>query len=377
MSGHYNGERFLPDESTGEIAIEHYQRYQLAINFVAGKKVLDAACGEGYGSNLLAETACQVIGLDIDIDTVERANEKYGTSKLSYVQGNIEKLPFDDEVFDVVISYETIEHVDGVAQNNFLKEICRVLKSNGILIMSTPNKAVYTDLVRGENKFHIKEFYVNDYLEFLNNFFCNIDIFCQYPKTGYFITQEGEENNIIYKGIRKEDSRYIIAICSNCDLKYEIDTARFTYFDSKMYYFLHAHTHRLESEIIEMKIDIDDFEKKQNGTIEEQKNYVVHLENDLKEIKRYNEILESDRGKQHKYIIQLENYLKEHKEYINKLENDIKDVKEYNGVLENDRGKQNEYVMQLESDLEKQKEYITRLEKDIKENNVFLRKKKK
>lgn len=351
MSGNYNGERFLPDESTGEIAVEHYQRYQLAKKFIAGKKVLDAACGEGYGSNLLAETACQVTGLDIDIETVKRANEKYGNSKLSYVHGSIEKLPFDDGTFDVVISYETIEHVNVTIQNNFLNEIRRVLKLDGILIMSTPNKAVYTDLVEGKNKFHVKEFYVDEYLEFLNNFFCNTGIFCQYPDTGYFITQDGTESDITYKGIKKEDSRYIIAICSNYELSYEIDTTTFTHFDNAMYYFLHAHTHRLESEIIEMKNEIDDFEKQQNKAIDKQKKYIMKLEKDIKELKKYNEVLENDRGKQNKYIIQLESDVIKQKEYITHLERDIKDIKGYNEVLENDRGKQNRYIVQLENDL--------------------------
>ena len=62
----YSGERFLPGECKGEIAVEHYQRYQLACQVVSGKIVLDAACGEGYGSSLLAQHAKKVIGLDID-----------------------------------------------------------------------------------------------------------------------------------------------------------------------------------------------------------------------------------------------------------------------------------------------------------------------
>ena len=76
MSGEYTGERFLPQECRGEMAAEHYQRYRLAAQLVKGKKVLDAACGEGYGSSLLAEEAEEVTGLDIDKEAVENANHK-------------------------------------------------------------------------------------------------------------------------------------------------------------------------------------------------------------------------------------------------------------------------------------------------------------
>ena len=122
------------------------------------KSPWDAACGEGYGSSLLAEEAEEVTGLDIDKEAVENANHKYGNKKLSYLKGSIEELPFEDHTLDVVVSFETIEHVGEEIQKKFLEEICRVLKPEGTLIMSTPNKAVYTDLVEGENPFHVKEF---------------------------------------------------------------------------------------------------------------------------------------------------------------------------------------------------------------------------
>ena len=77
MSTEYTGERFLPDECQGEMAIEHYQRYQFARQLVKGKKVLDAACGEGYGSNLLSRTAACVCGLDLDQGAVDSARQKY------------------------------------------------------------------------------------------------------------------------------------------------------------------------------------------------------------------------------------------------------------------------------------------------------------
>lgn len=282
MRKDYTGERFLPGECQGEIAIEHYQRYQFASQLVKGKTVLDAACGEGYGSSLLSREAGCVIGLDLDGKTVERAKQKYGNCKLSFQTGSIEKLPFADSFFDVVVSFETIEHVDAEIQKNFLCEIRRVMKENGILIMSTPNKAVYTDLVKGQNLFHVKEFYVNEYQEFLNGYFKEVEMFCQYPDLGYFISREDEVLPVYNKKERKrEESRYIIAVCSDIPQNPEVNTESLTVFEDKMYYDLNRYTHEKEQEILKLKGEAEAFEQQLEKGIREQKEYIAKLERDL------------------------------------------------------------------------------------------------
>ena len=140
-----------------------------------------------------------------------------------------------------MISYETIEHVTGEVQESFLKEIRRVLKPDGFLIMSTPNKAVYTDLVKGENAFHVKEFYVDEFDEFLGSCFKYRTVYCQYPEVGYFLAPAGEENQVSRGAYNKEgkqpkDSRYVIAICSDTEKDFSQDTEELTAFDDSMYY---------------------------------------------------------------------------------------------------------------------------------------------
>ena len=144
MSAEYTGERFLPKDCKGEMEIEHYQRYRFAAAFVEGKKVLDAACGEGYGSSILSEKAKEVTGLDISAETVENANKKYEKDNLSFRAGSVESLPFEDDSFDVVISYETIEHVTGEIQESFLKEIRRVLKPAFLLCQLLIRRCIQT-----------------------------------------------------------------------------------------------------------------------------------------------------------------------------------------------------------------------------------------
>lgn len=289
MSTEYTGERFLPDECQGEMAIEHYQRYQFARQLVKGKKVLDAACGEGYGSNLLSRTAACVCGLDLDQGAVDSARQKYESDRLSFFCGSIEKLPFEDHSFDAVISFETIEHVNEEIQKNFLSEIRRILKPDGILIMSTPNKAVYTDRVKGKNSFHIKEFYVEEFQNFLDGYFQNRKMFCQYPDVGYFISGENEARIIPEKeGKKQEESRYVIAVCSNKPVDCEINTKDLTFFDDSMYYDLNRYVHEKEQEILDMKAEADAFQKHLEEDIRQLKEHIGKLEREnrmLKEVR--------------------------------------------------------------------------------------------
>ena len=149
-------ERFVPGEK-GEIWIEHWHRYHFAARWTGGKRVLDVACGEGYGSALLARTASKVTGVDIAADAVERARSTYALSNLAFECASCERLPFPDASFDVAVSFETIEHIE--AQAAFLDELARVLAPEGVLILSSPNRAEYSDARGFTNPFHVKELY--------------------------------------------------------------------------------------------------------------------------------------------------------------------------------------------------------------------------
>jgi ubiquinone/menaquinone biosynthesis C-methylase UbiE len=155
----FTGERFLPSCS-GEIAYEHWHRYAFARQFVAGRRVLDAACGEGYGSALLGAVAATVVGIDIDAKAVVHAEARYGfTDRVRFVEGSCAQLPLADASFDVVVSFETIEHVDAADQTGMLAEFARVLKPDGLLIISSPNKRLYSDARGYVNEFHRRELY--------------------------------------------------------------------------------------------------------------------------------------------------------------------------------------------------------------------------
>lgn len=157
----FTGERYIPSER-GEIRLEHIHRYAVALDISAGKDVLDIASGEGYGSFLLSTVARTVTGVDVSLEAVRHACAAYsGRNNLVFKQGSATKIDLPDQTFDVVISFETIEHL--AEQSEMLSEIRRVLKPSGILLISSPNRPIYSEASGTANEFHVKEL---DFSEF-------------------------------------------------------------------------------------------------------------------------------------------------------------------------------------------------------------------
>jgi len=165
----FTGERFVP-ELVREIWYEHWHRYAFALPFVTGRRVLDCACGEGYGSRLLATRAERVTGLDLSARAVEHARRRYGDrGNLYFLEGECTALPFPDGAFDVVVSFETLEHIAG--QEAMLAEFRRVLGPEGLLVLSSPDRRAYSDERGFENEFHVRELYRDELIELVSRHF--------------------------------------------------------------------------------------------------------------------------------------------------------------------------------------------------------------
>ena len=150
----WTGERLIPGVG-GDITLEHLHRYALARELATGKDVLDIASGEGYGSRLLSSVAKSVIGVDVAADAVGHAQKEYGGSNLSYKVGRCQSIPLPDASVDLVVSFETIEHI--TEQDLFITEVKRVLRPGGLLLLSSPNKSEYDEAQNAENVFHVRE----------------------------------------------------------------------------------------------------------------------------------------------------------------------------------------------------------------------------
>ena len=153
----FTGERYVPG-TRGEIWIEHWHRYHFARRWVAGRDVLDVACGEGYGSALLARDAARVVGVDVSVEAIEHARTAYASvPNASFECASCTKLPLADASVDVAVTFETIEHIEG--QEVFIAELARVLRPSGLLVLSCPNRLEYSDKRGFDNPFHVKELY--------------------------------------------------------------------------------------------------------------------------------------------------------------------------------------------------------------------------
>lgn len=162
------GERYMPDFDR-DWTLEHVHRYLLARELAAGKDVLDIACGEGYGSALLAARARQVTGVDISSEIIAWASRKYQADNLRYREGSATAIPLDENSVDLVVSFETIEHL--AEQEAMLREIKRVLRPQGVLIISSPDKYEYSDIPGFHNEFHVRELYAEEFERLLNDNF--------------------------------------------------------------------------------------------------------------------------------------------------------------------------------------------------------------
>ena len=148
----FTGER-LTTGISGQVEIEHLHRYCFARDFCVDKDVLDVAGGEGYGSMMLASVARSVIGVERDIAAVAHAKRTYMADNLAFEAGDALQLPLADESRDVIVSFETLEHLPD--QQRFLQEVRRVLRPGGLFIISTPDRLVHSGIGMPVNPYHV------------------------------------------------------------------------------------------------------------------------------------------------------------------------------------------------------------------------------
>jgi GT2 family glycosyltransferase/glycosyltransferase involved in cell wall biosynthesis/SAM-dependent methyltransferase len=187
----FDGERYVSGH-LGPTQHAHHHRYLFAVQFCIGKDVLDVASGEGYGSDLLAQVATSVVGVDIDATTVLYAEKQYVRPNLRYISASATSMPLEDNSVDVVVSYETIEHLED--HKAFMDEICRVLRPDGLLIISSPNRPIYSDKANYKNPFHIKELDYQEFHSILNDRFSSIQMFAQRQATGSVLSPQDQHS---------------------------------------------------------------------------------------------------------------------------------------------------------------------------------------
>jgi len=222
----FTGERLVPEApGTEDLYHEHLIRYLFAQQFAPGKTVLDIGCGCGYGSCLLAEGGAEtVIGVDISEEAIRYSKEHYSARGLDFEVMDCTNLKFPNRTFDLVVAFEIIEHIPNC--KGLLSEAKRVLKGDGVFIVSTPNRVTYPP----GNPFHVKEFFLQEFVELLKESFISVVVYDQDYLYTLIIhnhhsekralntslgTVQGEENWVFFplSTFEGEEPDYFVALC--------------------------------------------------------------------------------------------------------------------------------------------------------------------
>jgi GT2 family glycosyltransferase/SAM-dependent methyltransferase/glycosyltransferase involved in cell wall biosynthesis len=220
------GERCLPWTEDYRVIFEHYHRYYLASRISSERRVLDLACGEGYGADILSVNAKEVIGVDIDDEVISHAIKKYQKKNLRFECKDILDLSdFDDHSFDLITCFEALEHVED--HEKLLSEVKRLLKNDGIFMVSTPDKLHYRKGL-DKNPFHVKELTFTQFRGLLKSNFQHVLLYRQGYLEGSAAMSTDSIGLLDRKSLTKSDGKweidksdpteYLIGVAANIDL---------------------------------------------------------------------------------------------------------------------------------------------------------------
>lgn len=227
----WTGERCVPWAPDVQVVYEHMHRYLWAATVVAGRRVLDLGSGEGFGASILAAgEETEVVGIDIDERTVEHAQLNWAGPRTSFKVGDaLDLSEFEDGSFGAVVAFEVIEHVD--EQERVLAEVARVLADDGVLIISTPDRRLYSDATGQVNPFHQHELTYEEFSALLEGPFPHVAVWGQRTITGshlaalessadelsateFFIERAGNE----WRMASEPAALYLVALASKGEL---------------------------------------------------------------------------------------------------------------------------------------------------------------
>lgn len=217
-------ERMVPEFHKDHlIYAEHITRYLAAKPIIEDKVVLDIASGSGYGTKILAESAKYVYGVDVNETAINYSKKHYSGKNIEYLVGDGESIPLGDASVDIVVTFETIEHIKDYKK--FLKEVSRVLKKDGLLILSTPNDIEFAE----GNHFHLHEFEYDELVSLVKKYYRNVDSYFQSTWKYVSVGSERDLNNDVSGMVlnltkkRRDQHLYFYLLCSNRKITEKIE----------------------------------------------------------------------------------------------------------------------------------------------------------
>ena len=216
----FTGERVIPNLVDPNLLNEHLARYRFAARFCKGAAVLDAGCGTGYGTAELADAA-SVIATDISEKALAYAGANFSRPGVHFVNAPCEALPFGEATFDLIAAFEVIEHLE--RWQDLLTEARRVLKSAGVLLVSTPNKAYYAEMRAkvGPNPFHCHEFEYEEFRGALSDVFPHVRIWAQNRAEAIVFAPVNPHRSVLQAtgDPDPENAHFFLAACSQSPLE--------------------------------------------------------------------------------------------------------------------------------------------------------------
>lgn len=210
----FTGERLVPGASDPDLENEHLARYRFAESLCPGRRVLDAGCGVGYGSQWLARAGAIVVAVDIDANSLRYGQSKYPGG--DFLHGDCVALPFQDSSFDLVVAFEVIEHLSGWA--DLISEAGRVLAPGGLFLVSTPNRACYRTEGQEPNPFHVHEFDYDEFRAALAECFAHCAVYAENHVPAISFTRGDADSGQVAFGMRRDqpaEADFFLAVCSS------------------------------------------------------------------------------------------------------------------------------------------------------------------
>ena len=217
----WTGERCVPWTDDLQVVYEHLHRYHFAAEIRPGGEVLDVGSGEGYGSAILARSAKTVVGIDVDPASIEHSRLNHSHENLRFVQASAHELEghFPDRSFDLVVCFELIEHVH--EQQQLVATMARVLRDDGLLLISTPDRGPYNESRAEANPYHLRELNREEFEDLLREHFPNVSLWGQTAATGSYIglgPAAAERQRDEWVKLADPDPIYLVAAASRAPL---------------------------------------------------------------------------------------------------------------------------------------------------------------
>jgi len=344
----FTGERVIPGKVDEALWYEHMARYIFAADFVKEKRVLDAGCGSGYGADFLASQGAKfVLGVDNSQEAIDYAKAHYRRENLEFGVMDVTALSLPDKSFDVVVSFEVIEHLRD--QERFLAEMRRILKEDGVFCLSTPNREVYR-LGQEPNPFHTREFNFEELYQILSRYFRNIKILAQDYLAGIVIAPVFGDHPKVKKIVidhslikKKPPCLYFIALCSQAELKDLI----------------HAH------KLVHFSYDREEYLGKLQAEFEDKLTWALKLNQEVREHKERIATLQAELAQRENQIAEIRGELSDWRKQAQELREELGRREEQVATLQAELREKNEHIARLHNEWERNQELLQRLEQQV------------